>query len=103
MIIKYINKKVIDINENFIKGKLVQYELTHDEIAKIAALQEQNSSYKIQIFFLTKDNKQFDMVVDNIPTGRVLYGGIKDYKALLDNYIIENGVDELLKMLSESN
>lgn len=96
--VKYISKEIKPMNVGKIKANVVSYELTEEDMNKVATLQ--TDEYKIQRFFLYKEWGSFELVVDNIENGRVIQGGKLDNKFLLNYYEVEEGLTELLTLLS---
>ena len=96
--VKYISKEIKPMNVGKIKANVVSYELTEEDMNKVAALQ--TDEYKIQRFFLYKEWGSFELVVDNIENGRVIQGGKLDNKFLLNYSEVEEGLTALLTLLS---
>ena len=96
-IIKYKQKAVNELSTETIKAKVFTYEVNEQDLVELSKMQ--SDEYKINRIFLTSDDINFELVVDNIANGRVLQGGLKDNKYLLNYYIVEKGLDELLWQL----
>ena len=96
--VKYLSKEIKPMIAGAIKATVVSYEIDKDGMDAIAKLQ--TDEYKIQRFFVYKDWGSFDLVVDNIENGKVIQGGVVDDKYLLNYYDVEEGLTELLTLLS---
>lgn len=97
MVIDYTWKEIKEINSENIKAKVITYEISEEDMYRIA--NSQNEEYQIRRLFLRKDN-QYDMVVDNIDAGLVVQGGKIDNKWLLKSFIVKEGLQQLLSLLS---
>lgn len=101
MIIDYIEKNIRELNiEDKIKASIIEYTINEDNLYKLSF--QQSEEYSITRIFLRKDNI-YDLVVDNIDNGRILIGGLVDNKAILSQYIVEKGINEILAMLAIHN
>lgn len=101
MIIDYTNKNIRNLNvEDKIKAKIIEYTILEEDLYKLS--ENQTEEYSITRIFLRKDNI-YDLVVDNIDNGRILIGGLVDNKAILSQYIVEKGINEILAMLAIHN
>lgn len=101
MIIDYIEKNIRELNiEDKIKASIIEYTINEDDLYKLSF--QQTEEYSITRIFLRKDNI-YDLVVDNIDNGRILIGGLVDNKAILSQYIVEKGINEILAMLATHN
>lgn len=101
MIIDYTNKNIRNLSvEDKIKAKIIEYTIPEEDLYKLS--ENQTEEYSITRIFLRKDNI-YDLVVDNIDNGRILIGGLVDNKAILSQYIVEKGINEILAMLAIHN
>lgn len=101
MIIDYIEKNIRELNiEDKIKVSIIEYTINEDDLYKLSF--QQSEEYSINRIFLRKDNI-YDLVVDNIDNGRILIGGLIQDKAILSQYIVEKGINELLIMLASQS
>lgn len=101
MIIDYTNKNIRNLSvEDKIKAKIIEYTISEEDLYKLS--ENQTEEYSITRIFLRKDNI-YDLVVDNIDNGRILIGGLVDNKAILSQYIVEKGINEILAMLAIHN
>lgn len=101
MIIDYIKKNIRELNiEDKIKASIIEYTINEDDLYKLSF--QQSEEYSINRIFLRKDNI-YDLVVDNIDNGRILIGGLIQDKAILSQYIVEKGINELLIMLASQS
>lgn len=101
MIIDYVDKNIRSLNvEDKIKAKIIEYTILEEDLYKLS--ENQTEEYSITRIFLRKDNI-YDLVVDNIDNGRILIGGLVDNKAILSQYIVEKGINEILAMLAIHN
>lgn len=101
MIIDYTNKNIRNLSvEDKIKAKIIEYTISEEDLYKLS--ENQTEEYSITRIFLRKDNI-YDLVVDNIDNGRILIGGLVDNKAILSQYIVEKGINEILAMLATHN
>lgn len=101
MIIDYIKKNIRELNiEDKIKVSIIEYTINEDDLYKLSF--QQSEEYSINRIFLRKDNI-YDLVVDNIDNGRILIGGLIQEKAILSQYIVEKGINELLIMLASQS
>lgn len=105
MLIEYINKEVVEINQGNIKGQLITYEVNSEyDLLKISEQQNMNieEGYFQSRFFLHNKSAEnvYDLVVDNVVDGRIIEGGItKENKYILSYYIIKEGIEEFLNKL----
>ena len=97
MTIDYISKEIQEINSENIKAKVISYEITEQDMYLIANMQ--NEEYELKRIFLRKDNI-IDMVVDNIDAGFVVQGGKIEDKFILKSFIVKEGLQQLLTLLS---
>lgn len=100
LIIQYKTKDIKDFMQGPILAQMITYEIDEEDMMKIASLQSPEPNLKR--IFLYKDWGNFEMVVDNIPNGKIVQGGVKDGKYLLKQYLVETGLNELLYILSMS-
>ena len=101
MIIDYTNKNIRNLSvEDKIKAKIIEYTISEEDLYKLS--ENQTEEYSITRIFLRKDNI-YALVVDNIDNGRILIGGLVDNKAILSQYIVEKGINEILAMLAIHN
>lgn len=97
--IKYLNKSIQDMDEQGIKLTTITYEITDEGMMQLAAFQNDSGFELRWIFLYQEDNNIIDLVVDNIPNGQVLHGGIRDGKFIVCLYKVYEGLDRLLEML----
>ena len=105
MLIEYINKEVIEINQGNIKGQLITYEVNSEyDLLKISEQQNANmeKGYFQSSFFLHNKSAEniYDLVVDNVVDRRIIEGGVtRENKYILSYYIIKEGIEEFLNKL----
>lgn len=99
MIIEYFNKKVEPISTPEITGIWITYDISEEDMFSLA--NSITGEYEERKIFLKEINSnKIDLVVDNIITNRVVQGGLtKEGKYQLNYYIIEKGIEDLLKLL----
>jgi len=97
--IEYFNKQIDHIKTSEIEATLVLYEVPMQDLAELADIPPTNDVQLRRMFLHNKDTKVIDLVVDNIPNGKVVQGGYKDGKFLLSFYNVKKGLEPLLDML----
>ncbi len=101
MIIEYSKKEVQALASEAIKGIVINYTISEkDMIALADSINE--DQYEERKFFLKDINSnKIDMVVDNIANNRIVQGGqTKNGDFVLSNYVIEEGIDKLVELLT---
>lgn len=99
--IKYLNKSVQEISggSDGVEVTAITYEIDADGMMMLAAFQNDSGFEVRRIFFYEEGNNIIDLVVDNIPNGQILHGGIKDGKFMVTFYKVYEGLEKLLEIL----
>lgn len=95
--INYIDKSIEPLILPNVKASVISYEINKSDMDLLANIS--SDGYELRRFVLYKDWGTFDLVVDNIENGRILIGGLKEGKYILNQYIIDYGINELLQYL----
>lgn len=103
MVLTYFNKTFQLLDEQGIKGVLITYEISEDDMFRLASIQDDNEVYYIRKVFIHKENNNcYDLICDNIEAGRIMQGGLtSDSRYVLSYYIIQEGLQKLLSILSK--
>ena len=97
-LIYYSTKQIQDLNEQGIVAKVISYEISEEDMMKLAAMQP--LEYTRQAIFMTNNTNIVDMVIDSIEDGRIVQGGVLDNKFVLTQYIVTQGIDKLLHYIN---
>lgn len=100
IIINYKDKKINNMNANGIKAEVISYEIEEQDMNLLAKLSGDEKEYEIRRFILYKDWGSFEMVVDNIQDGRIIQGGLVEGRYILNQYLVSEGLNNLLLLLS---
>lgn len=99
VIIPYKSKVISKFKQDEIETDIVNYEITEEDMEEILRDQT-NIESEMHRFIFYQEWGNFEMVIDNISSGRIIQGGIIGGKYILRYYIVEKGLNELLKMIS---
>lgn len=99
VIIPYKSKVISKFKQDEIEADIVNYEITEEDMEEILKDQT-NIESEMHRFIFYQEWGNFEMVIDNISSGRIIQGGIIGGKYILRYYIVERGLNELLKMIS---
>ena len=105
MLIEYFSKAARHIETETIDADLIEYKITLDTLEEVANyIPEDFTENSYRTFFLYKeDSNIIDMLIDKVKGDRFVVGGIKDHEAILQQYIVKKGIEELLNMIHLNN
>lgn len=98
LLIKYHSKDIQQINTPNVEATVINYGVEKESLEMMATMQPEE--YTVQYFGLYSDDSNIiDLVVDNIPGGHLIQGGMTDNKYFLTAYLVKKGIDEVLQQL----